>query len=189
MTKKIIIAASIIYLLSPLITQAICPACTVAVGAGVGLSRWLGIDDTITGLWIGGLLISLTLLTVNWVNKKNIQGVRKSDSQNGTKPKTSYFSPPKIPQPTLVLALFYYLATIVPLYLMDIMGHPDNTLWGIDKLLIGITVGSIVFKASAVLHFWLKEKNSNRVYFPFQKVVIPIICLSLASLVFYLVTK
>ena len=25
---------------------AICPVCTVAVGAGIGLSRWLGIDDS-----------------------------------------------------------------------------------------------------------------------------------------------
>ena len=33
--------------------KAICPVCTVAVGAGIGLSRWLGIDDSITGLWIG----------------------------------------------------------------------------------------------------------------------------------------
>lgn len=30
---------------------AVCPICTVAVGAGVGLSRCLGIDDSITGLW------------------------------------------------------------------------------------------------------------------------------------------
>jgi hypothetical protein len=35
--------------------SAICPLCTIAVGAGVGLSRWIGVDDAVTGLWIGGL--------------------------------------------------------------------------------------------------------------------------------------
>ncbi len=44
----------------------------MAVAAGIGLSRWLGIDDTITGLWIGGLIISLAIWTINWIIKKNI---------------------------------------------------------------------------------------------------------------------
>ena len=38
---------------------AVCPICTVAAATGIGFSRWLGIDDTITGLWIGGLTVSL----------------------------------------------------------------------------------------------------------------------------------
>ena len=33
--------------------QAVCPVCIVAVGAGLGLSEYLGIDDTIAGVWIG----------------------------------------------------------------------------------------------------------------------------------------
>jgi len=49
---------------------AVCPLCTVAVGAGVGLSRWLGIDDVITGLWIGGLIVSLIAWSENWLDKK-----------------------------------------------------------------------------------------------------------------------
>ncbi|MBU2028952.1 hypothetical protein KJ761_03645, partial [Patescibacteria group bacterium] len=52
--------------------QAICPVCTIAVGAGVGFTRYLGIDDTISGLWIGGLTVSIIMWTINWLNKKNI---------------------------------------------------------------------------------------------------------------------
>ena len=52
---------------------AVCPVCTVAVGAGVGLSRWLGVDDLITGTWIGGLLVSMIWWTIDWLNKKNIR--------------------------------------------------------------------------------------------------------------------
>ena len=37
---------------------ALCPVCAIAVGAGIGVSRWLGVDDTITGVWVGGLIVS-----------------------------------------------------------------------------------------------------------------------------------
>ena len=46
---------------------AVCPICTVAVATGIGFSRWLGIDDTITGLWIGGLTVSLK--SIGWERK------------------------------------------------------------------------------------------------------------------------
>jgi hypothetical protein len=34
----------------------VCPVCTIAVAGGVGLCRYLGIDDLISGSWIGALL-------------------------------------------------------------------------------------------------------------------------------------
>jgi hypothetical protein len=37
----------------------VCPVCTIAVAGGVGLCRYLGIDDLISGAWIGALLFSL----------------------------------------------------------------------------------------------------------------------------------
>jgi len=51
--KKLSIYLLSIFAISFLFAEkalAVCPICTVAVGAGVGLSRWLGIDDTIN--WI-----------------------------------------------------------------------------------------------------------------------------------------
>lgn len=59
-------------LLFALPAKAACPVCVVAVGAGLGLSEYLGIDDSIAGIWIGGLLIALTIWTINWFNKKAI---------------------------------------------------------------------------------------------------------------------
>ena len=50
--------------------QAVCPVCTVAVGAGVGISRLIGIDDSITGVWIGGLIISSGLWMGDFIRKK-----------------------------------------------------------------------------------------------------------------------
>jgi len=52
---------------------AVCPVCTVAVGAGLGLAEYFGIDDSISGLWIGALIVSMSIWTINWLNKKEIR--------------------------------------------------------------------------------------------------------------------
>jgi hypothetical protein len=147
--------------------NAICPVCTIAVGAGVGLSRWLGVDDVISGLWIGGLTVSMIMWTVNWLDKKNIK-----------------FKGRKI-----LIAAAYYLLIVAPLYYSDIIGHPDNKLWGIDKILLGAALGSIAFFAGSMWYLNLKKKNNDRAHFPFQKVVMSITPILLLTLIFYFVTK
>jgi len=142
-----------------------CPVCTIAVGAGVGLCRYLGIDDLISGTWIGGLLMSLTLWTIDWLNKKRIKFL---------------FRKP-------LILIFWYAITILPLYWLDIMGHPENKFWGIDKLLFGIISGSLLFLISFFFHNFLVKKNQGKSYFPFQKVIIPVSFLLILSLIFYLI--
>jgi hypothetical protein len=146
-------------------SQAVCPVCTIAVGVGVGLCRYLGIDDTISGTWIGGLIISLIFWTVDWLNKKNTRFLFRK----------------------ILVAIFYYAIIILPLYKMNIMGHPQNKLWGMDKLLAGIIVGSVIFILSVLFNDFLKKKNQGKVYFPFQRVVIPILFLIIASYIMSLI--
>lgn len=85
----------------------------------------------------------------------------------------------------MVLAVFYYVATIWPLCISNIIGHQLNKLWGIDKILLGILVGSLVFIIGAASYDQLKKHNHNRAYFPFQKVVMPVLLLIILSVVFY----
>ncbi len=144
-----------------------CPICTIAVGAGIGFSRWLGIDDTITGLWIGGLFVSLTGWTINWLRKKQwtFKGM------------------------PIITTLAYLVLIIVPLFWMGLIGHPLNVLWGIDKLVLGIVLGTFFFVAGATLHGELKKGHGGTSYFPFQKVVFPVAPLILASILFYFLTR
>lgn len=155
------------FLTFPLAVKAFCPICTVAVGAGLGLSRWLGIDDTISGLWVGGLTVSLIGWTISWLNSKKIK-----------------FKGRKI----LITILFYGLI-VAPLFWTGIMGHPFNKMWGIDKLLLGIIVGSVFFLLAGWLHSGLKRKNNNKSFFPFQRVVLPVGILAILSFIFYFLTK
>lgn len=155
-----------IFLLAPLAAaRAVCPVCTVAVCAGVGFSRWLGVDDTISGLWIGALALSASLWTRNWLNKKNIKFFGR--------------------QPLIFLA--YYALIIWPLYQFGLAGNPDNRLWGVDKLILGIAAGSAGFIAAVFFGRYLKSKNQGKVFFPLQKVVLPLAMLAALSLVFYVI--
>lgn len=136
-----------------------CPICIVAVGSGVGLCRWLGFDDIISGLWIGALILSMIIWTFNWMNKKNIRFKFRN----------------------LIIFFAFYFLIIWPLYLKDIMGHPLNTILGIDKILFGIILGTFVLVLSVLFNDWLKKKNNNKVFFPYQKVVIPLVLLIIIS--------
>jgi len=66
-----------------------------------------------------------------------------------------------------------------------VIGAPCNHLWGLDKIVWGAIIGSAVFLISYGFHLWLKRKNHNKVFFPFQKVIIPVIFLLVASLILY----
>lgn len=134
-----------------------CPVCAVAVGVGLGLSRWLKIDDAISGLWIGALIVSLSFVFAKWT-RKNL---------------------------AIVYFIFFLLTTIIPLYYYKIVGNPLNTLWGVDKLLFGTGAGIIIFILSLIFHGFLKSRHHNKSYFPFQKVIIPVVTLTLASLILY----
>jgi hypothetical protein len=148
-------------------TLAVCPVCTVAVGAGVGLSRWLGVDDLITGTWIGGLIVSVIIWTIAWLNRKNIR-----------------FKGRKI-----LVTLGYYLIVVGPLYYSELIGHPLNKFCGLDKLMFGIITGTIGFMAGVILNNYLKKKNNGKVYLPFQKVVLPVGILVIISIVWYIILK
>ena len=163
----IILGSIIIVLLSAVKAYAICPVCTVAVGAGVGLARWLGIDDTITGLWVGGFIVSLIMWTINYLERRNIKFFGRN----------------------LLVAVGYYALTVVPIYFIKTIWHPENTIGGINKLLLGIIVGSILFYLGAIWYMYLKRKNNGHAYFPFQKVVMPIAPLIIMSIIFYFLTK
>lgn len=166
MSKKIILFLSFLFFGIVLAdtVKAICPICVVAIGTGLGLSRWLGVDDVVSSIWIGALLVSMILWTLIEMKKKEWN----------------------FPYDGIVISLAYYLLTFVPLYYAEIVGHPLNKIWGTDKIIFGTLVGTVIFLLSHWLHLYLKKKNNGKSFFPYQKVVLPVVILILTSLIFYL---
>lgn len=154
-------------LLAARLTLAVCPVCTIAIAGGLGLSRWLGVDDTVSGVWIGGLIVSSVIWFLNWLDKKQIRF------------KFRWF----------IIAVFSYLIVIIPLYWSKIIGHPYNKFLGIDKLIFGIIAGSLGFFLGDYLSNLLKIKNQGKAFFRFQKVVLPISFLIILSLILYILIK
>jgi hypothetical protein len=80
-----------------------------------------------------------------------------------------------------------YLLVLIPLKTTGAIGISGNTLWGIDKIILGVAVGSLVFLAGA----WADKKVRKvrgKQFFPYQKVAFPVFSLILASVVMFLVT-
>ena len=173
--KTLVLGIGTISILSHKVALAVCPLCTIAVAAGVGLSRYLGIDDTITGLWVGALTLSMAFWNINWFEKKKINFKFRST----------------------ITVLAYYLIVIFPLWGMGVMGNKlgalktfgTNSLFSVDKLSLGILVGSIAFWTSVEWYAHLKAKNNDHAHFPFEKVVIPNALLVILSFAFFFLTK
>lgn len=161
--KKILSISAFLLLISSRAAYAVCPVCTVAVGAGLGLAEWLGIDDSISGLWIGALIVSMSLWTINWLNKKEI----------------------RFPGRKILIFLAYYSMVILPLWLKGKIGHPLNRLCGIDKLLFGIILGSVLFAVAVIFHNYVRKRNNNISYFKGQKIAFALAPLILASIVLF----
>lgn len=167
MRKTLTIIAVAGGLLTTRFALAICPVCTVAIAGGVGLSRWLGIDDSVSGVWVGGLIVSSIIWFLRWLDKKQIRFKFRR----------------------IIIAALFYLTIIIPFYWAGIIGHSCNKLWGADKLLLGIIVGGQFFLAGNGISDFLKKKNQGKAFFPFQKVIMPISFLVILSVIFYFLTK
>jgi hypothetical protein len=152
-------------LIVPIQAYAVCPVCIVAVGAGVGLSRWLGISDSITGLWLGALLVAMAFWTSTLLRKKKIN----------------------LPFQKTLLIVIMFVLTFIPLHASKIIGHPFNRIFGIDKLFFGSILGAILFVAAVVVDHLIREGNNGKVRFFYQKVIIPVGLITIFSLIFFLI--
>ena len=165
---------AITYFLIPITTRAVCPVCTVAVIAGLGVSRAFGIDDIVTSIWIGGLILSTSFWLIDWVKKKKLLDKIKDRKM--------------ISWINFSMIILMYLLVLIPLKLDHAIGITLNRLWGIDKIILGVIIGSVVFLAG----MWLDKKVrklKGKQLFIYQKVVFPVTALIISSLVFYFVTK
>lgn len=143
-------------------TPIACPVCAVAIASGLGLSRTLGVKDVVVGVWAGALLLALSHGCVIFIRKKNIKNI--------------------------IFEILIYVATyslILPMYIGEKAATVFNLdkIFGIDKFLFSIIVGSVVLFASSKLYFSMKEK-SGKPHFPYEKVVLPVTSLLAISILF-----
>lgn len=144
-----------------------CAVCVIAISSGLGISRALGIDDSMTGVWIGALLLSLSLFTDAWLKKKW----------------------PQFRFSTLVSFASVYLLTLPFFFIFDLFSA-GGQIFGVSRLLLGMILGSIFLLLGLYTDRILRQlKDDHKVFFPFQKVIVPVIFLLLATLFTYILVS
>ena len=143
-----------------------CPVCTVAIVATMGIARKLGVSDSIVGLWAGALLSLVGYWTILFFNKQ----------------KWHFFARDKI-----IMALS--IAMIGFIFVKDVKYSPRIILYFLylDPIVFSTIIGAIIFILSQKWYQYMKKNNNNKAHFPFEKVVMPLIMLLLASYFLYFI--
>ncbi len=152
------------------IVNAHCPLCTGATIVGVGITRSLGWDDTIVGVFLGGMIISSALWVNNILAKRNVGG-------NGLLRITS------------LIALSFVL-TLLGLYYAGLfgLGNPYR-IFGMEKIVFGSLSGSIMSLSAFWFSSYLKNKNYGKVFFNYQTLVLTLVSLILNIAIFSFLLK
>ena len=144
---------------APALANPACAVCTVGVVAGLGVARQLGVDDGVVAIWSGALLALIGYWTILWFDKKGWNFAFRNP---------------------ILMALS--LAVIGGVYIKDLVYTPKPILiFYLDPFLFCALLGALILIYSSVFYQWMKAKNGGHAHFPFEKVVLPIAALALAS--------
>lgn len=144
----------------PALANPACAVCTVAIGASLEIARKLGVDDNIVGLWAGALLALLGYWLILWFDKKKWHFCGRD-----------------------ALLMAVSVGSVGFMYLRDLMYVPQPVLFVLylDPFLFWTLAGALLFIYTEKLYFWMKARNGGHAHFPFEKVVMPVVALTLVS--------
>lgn len=138
-----------------------CPVCVITIGGGMILAKKLGIDDLLVAIWISGVNTAIAF----WIAKTFTKPILRS---------------------SLVWSLFFYFTSFWYFDFTKQLHHKTNVFLGQDKIIFGMTLGLIVYFISYFFDRFLRGKNNGKVFFSYQKVIIPFIFLLVITLIFKL---
>lgn len=141
-----------------------CAVCTVAVAASLEIARYFGVDDSVVGVWAGALLALLGYWMIVWFDKKNWHFAGRD---------------------------FWLIAVSVAMigfmYVGEMQYTPEPLLFFLylDPFLFSVILGAVALILSNHFYQWMKKKNGGHAHFPFEKVAVPVLVLTLFSVYFY----
>jgi len=136
------------------------PICAVGIASGLGISHWFGIDDITLGLWIGALILSLSIQFNIFLSKKG---------------KSFPFS-------FWVIFIGTYLLSFLPI-LKTLTQDPSCNIFGFPRVICGSVLGALTLFLVDKANNIIIDKHNKKVYFYYQRVIIPIIGLIIVSMI------
>ena len=162
----LIVLSSLIAILPGVMAH--CPLCTAATVVGVGVTRSLGWDDSIVGVFVGAMIVSSALWVNNILKKRNTGG-------------NVFLRIGSITIATFVLTIFSF-------YYAGIFGLANTyRIFGIEKIIFGTISGAAVSFAAFVVSNEIKKKNEGKTLFNYQTMALTFGALILNALIFWVV--
>lgn len=147
-----------------------CPLCTGATIIGVGITRSLGLDDSIVGVFVGGMIISTSLWLDNLLKKRNT-GVKGNEKLR-----------------LLSLIILTSVLTLVTFYYAGLFGRGNSfRVFGVESILVGSFSGGILTLAAFYYSNYLKNKNGGKTLFNYQTMIISFVALIINAGLFALI--
>lgn len=135
-----------------------CPVCVLTVGGGLFIAKKLGVDDVIAAIWISGLNTALSYWFAVHIKK------------------------PLVLKNPLIWTVIMFLGTYIYLSATKQLFHPNNTLFGIDKAVLGLLLGALTWILGIYLEKLLRTITNGKRLFPYQKVLVPFVALLLLTM-------
>ena len=145
------------FLVPPVYAQ--CPVCVVTVGGGLIIAKKLGIDDLLMTIWLSGLNTAIAFWMVTRIKRKILNN-------------------------PYLWSIAFYLMSVFYLQVTHQTGTSKNVFWGVNKVIFGLTYGLIISIGAIFFDKFLRSRNKGKVFFPYQKVVIPLVLLAISTLIF-----
>ncbi|MBI3397337.1 hypothetical protein HY045_02575, partial [Candidatus Woesebacteria bacterium] len=159
-------------LILPTGVSAHCPLCVAGAGIGLSVARFFGIDDSISGIWLGAFLAAVSF----WID-------------TSLSKKIKHF----LVRPLTYVAMF--AVTIWSIYAFNdiatsnfkffLLNKHAGSVLGMDKLIFGMVTGGIVFYLVDLVNSFIIRRN-GKVLFPFQRLLVSLGSMVLLSMVVYL---
>ncbi|MBQ4084745.1 MAG: hypothetical protein IJC30_03720 [Alphaproteobacteria bacterium] len=165
MKKLILTFFALLLTASETLANPACPVCTVAIGGGLAIARKLGVDDSIVAVWAGALLAILGYWLIRWVDKK--RWLKKSFVRDA-----------------VLMALS--VGSIGFMYISELSYDPQQIGFiYIDPFLFSTLAGAFALIFGVNFYEWMKKRNKGHAHFPFEKVVVPLLCIVAVSIAIY----
>lgn len=142
-----------------------CPVCIVTVGGGLLIAKKLGLDSLLTALWISGLNVAISFWFVSFIKK------------------------PKFLKNPLLWTVIMFVSTYAYLASTKQMYHKNDTFMHVDKVLVGLIAGTLVWLLGIGIDKLIRKYNKGKVLFFYQKVIVPLALLIVTSGIFSLLIK
>jgi hypothetical protein len=142
-----------------------CPLCVAGAGVGLTLSRFVGVDDSITGIWMAAFLGATSFYFTSFTLRKI-----------------------RFPFKKFLVYLAIFVSTIWSFYQFNLVNAHNGYLFGLPKLTFGLILGGIIFYLVDIVDAIVIKRHQG-VYFPYQRVIVTLGSVWILSLITYIMVN